>query len=133
MLNAILNPQSNKGATMAEIKTQKRKRKKRVPKNETRSDRWRRLVGERSNKFVHHVKLLKNLRSSAYDPDPEMEQELFAKFEAELMALKAVWRLTPQEEDEEEESEEEITADTQEEEEPSQETVAISEDSESDW
>ncbi len=118
---------------MAEIKTQKRKRKKRVPKNETRSDRWRRLVGERSNKFVHHVKLLKNLRSSAYDPDPEMEQELFAKFEEELRALKAVWKLDPESEEEEAEEQEETTAAEDEDSEPPQKVATVSEDSDSDW
>jgi len=117
---------------MAEIKTQKRKRKKRVPENETRSDRWRRLVGERSDKFVHHVKLLKNLRSSAYDPDPEMERTLFAKFEAELKDLKSVWRLDPEPEEEEEDNEPEAS---EPEEEPStkQEPVAVSKDSDPEW
>lgn len=123
---------------MAEIKTQKRKRKKRVPKNETRGDRWRRLVGERSNKFVHHVKLLKNLRSSAYDPDPEMEQELFAKFEEELRALKAVWKLDPESEEEEGPEEDEVAEEQEEtaedeDSDPSQKVATVSEDSDSDW
>jgi len=134
MLCATLGSQSKKELVMAETKTQKRKRKKRVPENETRSDRWRRLVGERSDKFIHHVKLLKNLRSSAYDPDPEMEQMLFDKFQAELNDLRTVWRLEPEEEatveeeDIDEDEVEEVEVPSQ-----KQEVAVASDDSDPEW
>jgi len=76
-----------------ETKSTTRKKRKTVPKNESPRDRWLRLVTRRSEDFLQKAAHLGNLRSSVYSPDPELEKELFTRFEEALMELKIKWKL----------------------------------------